>query len=130
MFYQYALTIVIIHFIGDWLFQSRRMGDNKSKFTAEGWRAWGAHIATYAGVLYVGMIIFHSAFNPIIAISTTMNWVLFNAAIHGIQDKITSNITHHLYEQKKYHGFFTVIGFDGMLHYLCLFISAKYMFGV
>jgi hypothetical protein len=130
MFYQYAIAIVIIHFIGDWLFQSRKMGDNKSKFTAEGWRAWGSHILVYFATLYIGMVSFNIMFNPMISINTCIDWAFLNAAIHGIQDKITSNITHRLYEEKKYHGFFTVIGFDGMLHYLCLFISTRYMFGV
>ena len=131
MFYHFVIVIVILHFIGDWLFQSRWMADNKNKFSIEGWDAWFQHIGAYTGTMLAGMYIFLTVFYPqLVQGPHGPGWVLINGIMHGVQDKITSYFTHKLYEKKKFHAFFTVIGFDGMLHYLTLFISAKIMFGL
>ena len=131
MLYNYILAIIVLHFIGDWLLQSRWMGNNKSKFNVEGWQAWAIHTLTYTITMLAGISIFSYIYDYNTFVSVVIpQWVLLNGLLHGIQDKITSNITHKLFEQKKEHGFFTVIGFDGMLHYLTLFISARLMLGL
>jgi hypothetical protein len=129
MLYQYILAIIVLHFIGDWLLQSRFMADNKSKFTVIGWIAWSQHIIIYFITMMIGIAVFYHYYPQELVMRNLACWTIFNSIIHGIQDKITSQLTSRFYAKHNYHAFFTTIGFDGMMHYLTLFISAKLMFG-
>jgi uncharacterized membrane protein YvlD (DUF360 family) len=97
------LTIVILHFISDFLFQNDKMALNKSK----SWKWLGIH-----SVVYTVLFIF---INPLYA--------LINGICHFIIDAITSRITSYLWQKEERHWFFVVIGFDQMLHMSTLFLT-------
>ena len=55
-------------------------------------------------------------------------FALLNGALHFCVDFCTSRVTKRLWEAKQIHWFFTVIGFDQVLHYTCLALTYHWMF--
>lgn len=97
------LMIVWTHFIADFILQSTWMSNNKW----ESLKALGLHSFVYTiPFLYFGWL-----------------FALFNGVFHFLIDGCTSKITHELYNQKAYHWFFVVIGFDQVIHMTILFFS-------
>ena len=99
--YNIILLILILHFIGDFLFQSNYMATNKSKDS----KALSFHIFAY--MIPLGIIGFWYA--------------IINGILHFIIDYLTSRITSKLWKEQKIHWFFVTIGFDQTLHFICLF---------
>lgn len=104
------LAIVWIHYLADFLCQTRWMAENKSKSN----QALGAHIAVYTAWLFL-------FFGPLFAI--------VNGTIHFLVDYNTSRVTSKLYKQKKYGPFFAVIGLDQAIHFTCLFVTYAWIGG-
>lgn len=111
------LTLLfILHFIGDFLFQTRQMANNKSKSLY--WLT--SHVLYYC-----------SAFMPIfllIGIETQyieFMFVLFTT--HWLTDFFTSKLTTYCWEKRKIKMFFVVIGFDQMIHVITLLYIYKYL---
>lgn len=98
--------LLLTHWLGDFVFQSRWMGDNKASKP----EAMFAHIFVY-------MITLSSS---IFWIDLTKdNWfgfVISNVGFHLFVDVVTSNLTKYYYEQKSMHSFWCTIGFDQFLH--------------
>lgn len=128
MFFSFVIIIVIFHYLGDWVYQTRYMADNKSK----NWRALTAHISVYSLFLFYGAITWAAlAELPVREYFwIIVLWVIVNSVLHGITDNITSRITSHFYQKQNFKRFFDTIGFDGMIHYLTLWISAKLILGL
>ena len=131
-----VLQIVFAHWVSDFVLQSGWMATNKSK----NWRALLAHVATYTASMTVLMFImalllsqtvikFNMINGIILAMTPTayMAWILLNGVLHLITDAITSRITYKLWGRSKMHEFFVVVGFDQMIHYICLFVTLWYM---
>lgn len=95
-----ALLVIALHFVGDFVLQSRWMGNNKSK----NWLALLAHVGVYTSCF----LIFGWRF------------ALLNGAIHFVVDAVTSRVTSRMWEKKNVYGFFTVIGLDQMIHTMTL----------
>lgn len=111
--------LIVQHFIFDWLFQTRWMANNKSK----SWAALLAHVAVVSlGLSLTLWAIIWSGGSP----TYPLTWVAFNTLAHFVTDAITSRLTSRLYKAGKEKWFFTVIGFDQMIHYLTLFITAEW----
>lgn len=89
------LTLLTIHFIADFVFQSDWMATNKSKR----WDALAVHVLIYA----VCFLDFGLAF-------VTLTFVC-----HFIQDALTSRLTSWVYPRSR-HYFFVAIGADQLLH--------------
>jgi len=109
------LIILFIHWIADFLFQSRKMADRKY----ENWSALSLHIGVYTLTLLIGTVIF-------LPLEYKTNLVLFcalNGGLHFVIDALTSRATHELYTQGKVHWFFTVIGLDQFMHTALLFTT-------
>lgn len=94
------LTIIVLHFISDFVLQTEQMALNKS--SSNYWL--GLHCVIY-GIPFL-----------------ILGWkyALINAIAHFIIDYITSRITKYLWNKEKVHEFFVVIGFDQMLHMITL----------
>ena len=112
MLWQY-LAILIIHWIADFVLQTHWQAANKSKNID----ALGEHVKTYTAVLALTV--------PIIMVQTITlsQWACFivlNGLLHFLTDYHTSRASAPLFEQKKWHDFFVVIGLDQLIHQLTL----------
>jgi len=126
------ISLLIIHFIGDFLLQSDWMALNKSK----SWLALSAHCYVYSLLVGGFMGSYWLGVNPFTAIGITF-------VAHFITDAITSRITSKLWFMKlgpactagdemvwrpierKRHWFFVMIGFDQFIHYVTLAWTLK-----
>jgi len=104
------IIIMMFHFIGDFLLQSRKMADNKSKSIK--WLT--LHVLSYC-----------LPFLPLINGGLSMNLLWFFLLLfstHWITDFITSKLTSYFYKQQKIKNFFIVVGFDQFIHTTTLLI--------
>ena len=112
--------ILAVHFVADFVFQSSQMATNKSKSIK--WLS--IHVAVYGLVsLLSTLVVSKTLFNW----GDVMMWWALNVLLHFIVDFFTSKVTSKLWEQKKMRLFFTMIGFDQLLHNICL-IGTYYYF--
>ena len=143
-------VLLVAHFIGDFVCQSDWMAINKSKR----WDALAAHVGVYIAVLTPGAV--WLAGDPRLRDAAPLLLFLgVNTAAHFVQDAITSRLTSRLWffrradgiwAQAEYtvpkhgrtivnpwiaeggnrHWFFVAIGFDQLLHYVTLFVTADW----
>ncbi len=107
------LTILIIHFLADFVFQSSQMATGKSKSVK--WLS--IHVGVY------GLVTLLSAFLISMKLDSFyygFSWWMANVALHFVVDFFTSKITSRLWEQKNMRLFFVMIGLDQLLHNICL----------
>ena len=110
MTYQMIMSIIAIHWIGDFVLQTDWQAKNKSKDN----RALIAHVSGYTIALMVYGLIF-------LPVEVAYPWVLTNGVIHFGVDYVTSRINTYLWNKGKIHEFFVSVGFDQLIHYACLF---------
>ncbi len=125
-------TIIIVHFIADFIFQDEKWAVGKST----SFILLTYHTFTYS-VLWYFPILFLLKYNSNIELHILpyipVIFALITFICHTITDFITSKITSKLYKQGKFgsaipnFGFFTVIGFDQCLHMLQLFLTYHYL---
>lgn len=102
------LLLIWLHFVADFVLQSDKMAQSKSKSVK--WLS--IHILVYS--------------LPFMIISPL--YALVNGALHWITDFVSSRITSRLWEKKEVHWFFVVIGLDQALHMTALVLTYNYMF--
>jgi hypothetical protein len=107
---QIFLMIIWFHFLSDFFFQTRWMGNNKSK------NSWilALHCAIYSTPFFY--------FGPIYAV--------VNGVLHFGVDFITSRITSKCFEKNQIHWFFVTIGADQAIHMTILFLTYILLEGV
>ena len=112
-----VLIILFLHWIADFVLQTDWMAKNKWKDPD----ALLSHVFVYTTVFF--------AFSYILGlVYSDMAWLLYGLLVgllHFFTDKYTSKWTHKLWEGKKVHWFFVVIGFDQLLHFAQLLILFK-----
>jgi hypothetical protein len=115
-----ALIFLAVHFLADFVFQTSQMATNKSKSIK--WLS--IHVLTYTGVssLSAGFIFFKTQHLFVAA-----SWLLLNGILHFITDFFTSKWTSSLWAKNNMRGFFTVIGFDQLIHQVCLIGTYFYL---
>lgn len=117
-------SIIIIHWIADFIFQDEKWAINKSK----NWSSLLNHTYTYTGIwfIFISWLIV-GGFK-----TTPLSFLLFliiTFVAHTITDYFTSRIVSRKFERKEYGspipnlGAFTIIGFDQVLHYIQLFLT-------
>lgn len=117
-------TIIIIHWIADFILQTDKQAKGKSK----NWSDLLSHTITYS-VVWVFAILF--LWNN----QHTVTWlvvssILFGAitfVAHTITDYFTSRLNSKLWAEGKVHYFFVSIGFDQILHYVQLFLTYHFL---
>lgn len=97
------ILVLLLHWVGDFLFQSDWMAKNKSKSNL----ALLIHVSCY-GI-------------PLCLID--WRFAILNMGLHGLTDFVTSRITSKLWEKKEVHWFFVVIGLDQFIHTACLILT-------
>ena len=119
------LYIFLLHFIADFLLQSREIGKKKSE--EFGWLL--IHLGIQWSVLMLGLL-------PFYITESVMLFVSLNCLIHGIQDwyiwriyKISvfrrfpkANLNFKYWEDT---WFYSTIGFDQLLHFSTLYLLWK-----
>ncbi|MBA2613585.1 MAG: DUF3307 domain-containing protein [Bacteroidetes bacterium] len=107
------LIIFIVHFLADFVFQSSKMATGKSKSLK--WLS--IHVGVYASVSLLTFIVLATLYGNILF---AFYWWTINVVLHFIVDFFTSKITSRFWEEKNMRFFFVMIGFDQLIHNLCL----------
>lgn len=97
------LYVLFIHFIADFVLQTKWMAENKSK----NWKAMFSHIAVYALCMCI--------FGPVYGI--------VNATLHLVTDVVSSRLSSRAYAKGNMKGFWMVIGADQLVHQTCLILT-------
>lgn len=113
------LSLLIIHWIADFVCQTDWMAQNKSKRIIP----LLAHVGVYTSILLIFTLLYPIAkTSPEILI----RYALWNGAYHFGTDFITSRITSYLWSKNETHWFFVVVGLDQLIHYICLIKTIPY----
>jgi hypothetical protein len=106
----------MIHFIADFLCQTRTMAVNKSKSLY--WLT--IHVLTYSTVTTLCWIQLGGELQilPIFVATFTTHW---------IPDFITSKMTTYFYLKNNMFAFFAIIGLDQFIHVTTLFLTYNYL---
>lgn len=125
--------LMVLHFIADFLLQSREMGKKKSSELS--WLL--KHLSIQAGVFFCGLMLLSSSSLQWFQVMQWIELVVLNTLIHGVIDwniwkaykasayfRIKKNPQHELITQDKInpwkywedHWFYSTIGFDQLLH--------------
>lgn len=116
-------TILVFHYIADFICQTRYMGRNKSKSI----KALASHILSY-GLVLSGFCCMFNIFN--------WYFILINVILHFVTDFITSKMSSYCYknmekDRDKYeYMFWAVIGFDQLIHNYCLYVTYEGIFNI
>ncbi len=102
------ISLLILHFLGDFILQSDWMALNKSNLKNP--LPLLAHVLVYSTCFIL---------------SGTWPFIVWVFLTHLITDAITSNITKVLWVNDQRHWFFVMIGIDQLIHYLTLAILYK-----
>lgn len=109
------ICILAIHYVFDWVFQSRNMAEKKSNSLK-----WlGIHCFVYTLGLSSLMVLLPDYFSWV--------WVLANGCLHFLVDFVSSKMTSYHYKKNQMSKFWRTIGFDQYLHYLCLFLTYNFL---
>ena len=115
-----VLTIIFMHYIGDFILQAEKWATNKSKSVS----ALIKHTLTYSLFMFLMSWVFFDF--------TVMNSLYFGVitfTLHTLTDYYTSRVVSKMFQENKYgtpipnRGAFSVIGFDQVLHYIQLFLT-------
>lgn len=123
-----SFIIIVLHYIGDFIFQDEEWAVNKSK----SFICLIRHTLTYSFLWFVSSYLLfryyegHGSSESLIGSMLFFTITLF---FHTVTDYYTSRITSNLFAKKKLGspipnlGAFSMIGFDQILHYLQLFTT-------
>jgi hypothetical protein len=110
-----VISILLIHYVGDFAFQTHYQAINKSKNNI----ALTYHVLTYsllwAAVSFMYGILTHN-YNILLFAPITF-------ICHWITDYFTSRLNTKLWEAGNPHNFFVSVGADQMYHYIQLFLT-------
>ena len=117
----FFIYVLFVHWVGDFIFQSRWMADNKSK----DWEALILHVFIYALTVWFCIFIMQAW-----AIEVVCRYALVNFIIHLGTDAMTSRMTKIAIGEKNMHLFFGIVGADQFCHAATLLITTQYMLGM
>jgi hypothetical protein len=121
----YSLVfLLVIHYLADFLCQTREMATNKS--TSLKWLTY--HVLTYTMVLAFSMsaFMYFTSDNAGDTIMTVWLFTIINGVLHWGTDFLTSKGTTHFYKQENWFGFFSLIGLDQLIHTVTLLLTFNY----
>ena len=105
---QVLILVMFVHFVSDFVLQTRWMATNKSTSNV----ALFTHIIVYMIPL---SLIFGFTF------------AVINGMLHYVVDYFTSRGTSYYWKKQETHKFFIIIGFDQFLHFVCLLLTYKFI---
>jgi hypothetical protein len=115
-----VMTILLIHFIGDFVLQTQDQAANKSTSN----RYLALHVFNYSLFTTVAWFMFLPAkiMFPFVFIITFV--------AHFLTDYFTSRWSKGLWEKKEVHDFFVAVGFDQFMHAVQLFYMYVFLTGL
>lgn len=113
------ICLFLIHWIGDYVLQTREQGDGKSSSNS----LLLEHTVTYSVFLGLGVFLMVVVFNMSISIESIMMYATTNFLLHTITDWFTSRATKTLWAVGEEWATFAVMGFDQFIHMTCLVAS-------
>ena len=135
----HIIAILGLHFVADFLLQTRKMGLNKGKSVM--WLS--IHVGVYLiALLSFGLVFGHNVVDPAEGMLPILEYCLLNAVLHWVTDFSTSKLSGWCYlkmvkyqkegNTKKEHfwqyHFWSVIGLDQFIHALCLLLTYQFFF--
>lgn len=112
-----VLALLALHFIADFVLQTNAMATNK-------WKDPDA-LLTHVFVYTLCFFLFTGVVSIITGEALIWLYPFLVGILHYFTDKYTSRWTHRLWEEKKVHNFFVVIGFDQLLHFIQILLLFK-----
>lgn len=120
-------SIIIIHFIGDFVLQTDKQAKGKSKE----WKPLLSHTFNYSLCWYFVIFFFAIWGNHFNGYSAKelgwSSWMILFPVVtfvtHTITDYFTSRLNSKLWAKGEVHNFFVSVGFDQVLHYVQLFLT-------
>ena len=126
---QVFILILLIHFLADFALQTHEQAQKKGQGKSF-WNRWLAyHVGVYTliwGVTFWFLPLQHGLDN-------IWTWLLFMLSIgvpHYVTDYLTSRIGKPFWESGDFHNGFVVVGFDQVVHYLCLLVVLERMVNI
>lgn len=119
-----VLTLLVSHWIGDFLLQNNWMAMNKSKM----FKPLVVHTIVYSLFMMLSLYVICNVFFNINNIDDIFLFGVSMFITHTLIDFVTSKITTYFYNKKQYRMFFDTIGLDQLLHYFTIFLTFKYIF--
>jgi len=123
-------SIIIIHFIADFIMQDETWALGKSKNNKDLLN----HTFTYSLVFWGLLSCMNPLFNTGLTFYHSVHFFLITFICHTITDYFTSRVVSKKFANQEYGssipniGAFTVIGFDQVLHYIQLFLTYYMIF--
>jgi hypothetical protein len=110
MTFTFVISIIILHWVADFVIQTDWQAKNKSSNNI----ALLRHVGTYTSVISIFALY-------MFPITLALFWIAINAVLHFITDYFTSRLNTYLWNKGRVHDFFVSVGFDQVIHYFCLF---------
>lgn len=98
------IVYLILHFVGDFILQSRYVGINKSK---------------YVPILAWHCLVYVSVFIPFAGFTDQIVYLYLS---HFITDYVTSRLSAYYYNKDSMYMFWNIIGCDQLLHIICIYL--------
>jgi len=110
------VLIILLHFVADFLCQTRSMALGKCTSNMELLK----HIAAYSSIFLIA-----SFLTPAFGLM----FVLVNSIGHAITDWFSSRIGKWFHKQGQMYWFFATLGLDQTVHLLTLILTYEYLLG-
>ncbi len=104
--------LMFSHWLGDFVCQPRWIAEGKSKSNLK----LGAHVFIYMWAMACPLVGGYAG-------EAVAMYLLVAGGLHFIVDWCTSRASGWFYTKGSMYGFFTTIGFDQLLHFLCLYYT-------
>jgi hypothetical protein len=118
----FVFALLVTHWVADFVCQDRWMATNKCNNI----KALSCHVILYTLVL--GLLMALTSMFGDGKVVIFLIWVFLNGALHFVIDFFTSKATKYLWTIENQHCFFTMIGFDQLIHYGCLLYSFSWLY--
>ena len=119
---QIVILILIVHFLADFAMQTHDQATNKGegKSFFNKWLFY--HVGVYTSIWSAVYLVLpqNDVWNDISIYSQLFLFVILVGVPHYITDWITSRIGKPFWKNQDFHNGFVVVGFDQVIHYLCL----------
>lgn len=114
------LYFLFLHWLGDFVIQTRWMADNKSRK----WEALCLHVFVYCFIVTVGV-----GATMLFRYDNLCRFAMINFIAHLVVDSITSWASKMALALDKTHWFFAIVGADQFAHAATIIITAELLLG-